>query len=485
MMKSKVDSKFTPMIGLEIHCQLNTLKTKLFCSCNAQFRGEEPNTYTCPVCLGLPGSLPTVNENAIDCAIKLAHAFDSKINKRMYFFRKNYFYPDLPQNFQITQYNKAGGVAFADGGTISIKFDNKIKNIELDRFHLENDPGKLVHEGGDIESSNETLVDYNRSGIALIEIVTKPVIESPREARIFLKKLRSIISHCEIVDLTKDGAMRVDANISIKGHARAEVKNINSFKEVERALKWEIKRQINKLKKGQETEQETRNWNGKITTLLRSKESENEYRYFPEADLVPIEIKQDWIDDIKEKMPELPDERIARLQEEYGLKEYDATVITEDKEVADFYEECCKLNENYEAIKNWLMNDIMGILNEENLSISSTELKPKLVDEFISAIDSGKVTTKIAKKYISKIIKGIGIKKWMKKQGVKKITDKEKLNELADKIISDNPDVVEDLKKKPKTFQYFVGQMMKATRGQADIQLTRKILKEKLKKYMK
>ncbi|MHA1820325.1 MAG: Asp-tRNA(Asn)/Glu-tRNA(Gln) amidotransferase subunit GatB [Promethearchaeota archaeon] len=476
--------KFKPMIGLEIHIQLNKLKTKLFCGCNAQYHGEEPNKYVCPVCLGLPGSLPTVNKKAVDYAIKLAFAFGSKINKRMYFFRKNYFYPDLPQNFQITQYNKAGGVAFADGGSIKIKVGKKVKEILLDRFHLENDPAKLIHIGGDIMNSQGVLIDYNRSGIALVEIVTKPVIESPEEARLFLNKLRTIIEHCEVSDLNMEAAMKVDANISIKGYPRAEVKNIGSFKEVEKALRWEITRQINEIKNNHKLEQQTRAWNGRTTSLLRVKESENEYRYFPEADLVPIELDDQWIEKIKKTMPELPDARVERFRKQYNLNEYDAEVLVSHKEIADFYEKVCRLNNNYNAIKNWLINDIAGILNEKNLSLGQTKIKPKLLAELVNEIDEKHITIKIAKKYIENIIQGISIKKWLKTKGVKKISDTKLLSEMADKIIKANSELLEQLKKKPKTFEFFVGQIMKETKGQADIGKTREILKEKLKDYL-
>ncbi|MCP4761410.1 MAG: Asp-tRNA(Asn)/Glu-tRNA(Gln) amidotransferase subunit GatB [archaeon] len=478
------ENELIPMIGLEIHCQLNKLNTKLFCGCNAQYKGEEPNKYTCPICLGLPGSLPTLNKGAVEVAITLAHAFHSKINKRMYFFRKNYFYPDLPQNFQITQYNKAGGVAFADGGYISIKDkkNNIEKEVELDRFHLENDPGKIVHMGESITNSQGSLIDYNRSGIALVEIVTKPVLKTPEEARLFCKKLRSIISHCDVVDLTKEGSMRVDANISITGHPRTEMKNINSFKEVEKALKWEIKRQKKVILDGKEVEQETRHWNGKISSTLRGKESESEYRYFPEADLVPIELKEEWISENLNNLPEMPDDKIIRFQKQYSLNEYDADVLMSDKFMADFFEEACKMSENFQAIKNWLMNDIMGLLNDEDLILEETKATPKLLVELIESIEKDTITIKIAKKYIPELFKGVGVIKWMKKKGVKKISDEKLLNELADKIIENNPKVVEDLKKKPKTFQFFVGQIMKETKGQADIKKATEILKKKLAK---
>ena len=283
------------IIGLEVHIQLTNLKTKLFCSCNADYRGAEPNSHNCPICLGLPGSLPVINERAIEFATRLALALDSKINDSMFFFRKNYFYVDLPKGFQISQYNKAGGRAFADRGNITVKINGNKKEIRLNRIHLEEDPARLVHKGS-IATSPYTLVDYNRSGVCLIEIVSEPVIRSPEEAREFLKQLRSIVQYTRISNLDLTGAARVDANISIKGHERSEVKNISSFKEVERALKWEIQRQRNLLKRGKKLTQETRHWDDKrrITISLRMKEFEEDYRYFPEQDLVPITIDKDF-----------------------------------------------------------------------------------------------------------------------------------------------------------------------------------------------
>ena len=263
------------IIGLEVHIQLTELKTKLFCGCSSEYRGKEPNTHVCPICIGLPGSLPLINQTAIEFATRLALALKCDINKSMYFFRKNYYYPDMAKNFQISQYNKAGGKAFADRGIVPTKINDKIKNITLNRIHLEEDPARLVHKGS-IATSPYTLVDYNRSGVCLIEIVTEPVIRSPEEAREFLKQLKSIVQYTGISNLDLTGAARVDANISIKGHERSEVKNISSFREVERALKWEIQRQRNLIKRGKEIFQETRHWDDKrrITISLRTKEFE-------------------------------------------------------------------------------------------------------------------------------------------------------------------------------------------------------------------
>ena len=340
------------IIGLEVHIQLTNLKTKLFCSCNNDYRGQDPNTHTCPICLGLPGALPAVNKDAIEFATRLALALGCAINDSTYFFRKNYFYPDMSKNYQISQYNKAGGRAFADGGKITIKLNNKKKDLQLNRIHLEEDPARLVHKGS-IATSPYTLVDYNRSGVTLIEVVSDPVMKSPEEAREYLRQLKSIVQYTGISDLDLEGSCRVDANISIKGHARSEVKNINSFREVERALKWEIQRQKNLLKRGKELIQETRHWDDKrrITISLRTKEFEKDYRYFPEQDLPPFEIDQKFIEEIKNKLPEMPKARSNRFQKEYGLAEFDAEILVLDKDIADFYEEGVKSQKSYQSDK--------------------------------------------------------------------------------------------------------------------------------------
>ncbi|MCP8305136.1 MAG: Asp-tRNA(Asn)/Glu-tRNA(Gln) amidotransferase subunit GatB, partial [archaeon] len=291
-------------IGLEVHCQLTNLMAKLFCSCSSDYRGKEPNTHICPICMGMPGTLPVLNEKALEDATMVAIALNSNISDRMLFFRKNYFYPDMPKNFQISQYDKAGGVPFSLGGYIQIDK----KKIRIRRIQIEEDPGKLSYEGT-IESSPSTLVDYNRAGIALIEIVTEPDIRSPKEARLFLEKLRSILEHLGVSDGSLEGAMRCDANISLKGGRRVEIKNISSFKEVERALNFEITRQKSFIERRIAVGQETRHWDEvrRITVSLRSKEEEQDYRYFPEPDLVPVTISKDHVREVKLKMPELPD----------------------------------------------------------------------------------------------------------------------------------------------------------------------------------
>ncbi|MBA7527633.1 Aspartyl/glutamyl-tRNA(Asn/Gln) amidotransferase subunit B [subsurface metagenome] len=476
------------IIGLEVHIQLTNLKTKLFCSCSTNYRGTEPNTFVCPICIGLPGSLPVVNKKVVEFATRLALALDCKINHKFWFFRKNYHYPDLPKGFQITQYNKAGGKAFADGGKITIRINNHKKEVLLNRIHLEEDPARLVHKGS-IATSPFTLVDYNRSGVCLIEIVSEPVIDSPEEAREFLKQLKSIVQYTGISDLDLQGSVRVDANISIKGNERSEVKNINSFKEVERALSYEIIRQKNALKRGKVLIQETRHWDDKrkITISMRSKEFEADYRYFPEQDLVPLEIENIFIQKVKEKLPEMPNERALRLRREYMLSEFDSENLVLDKEIADFYEDGANSDpsfgyEEYKQYCNWLMNNISGWLNENNTTINNTKLTPKHVVDLIKNIRNGKITTKIAKTYIDEMMKGTSVSQIIKKKGKKRIYDEKIIEKLCRAVIEENLNIVKDFRKNLKALEALIGRVMAKTKGQADAKITREVMLELLEK---
>ncbi|TLN15038.1 Asp-tRNA(Asn)/Glu-tRNA(Gln) amidotransferase subunit GatB, partial [bacterium] len=322
-MQEVVDLKVK--IGLEVHCQLTNLKSKLFCSCSADYRQSGPNTHICPVCMGVPGTLPIVNRKAVDDAVLIALALNMEISPKTLFYRKNYFYPDMPKNFQISQYDKAGGIPIAKSG--SIQLDGG-KIVHITRLQLEEDPGKLSYEGT-IETSRAALVDYNRAGIALVEIVTEPDMSSPREARIFLQKLRSILEHLSVSSGELEGSMRCDANISIAGGTRVEIKNISSFKEVERALNFEITRQRNLLRKGMRVGREARHWDEtrRITISLRVKEEEEDYRYFPEPDLVPVVITPEQIESEKAAMPELPESHKERLMAQYGISQQNAEVL--------------------------------------------------------------------------------------------------------------------------------------------------------------
>ena len=476
------------IIGLEVHIQLTNLKTKLFCSCSNDYRGAEPNSYVCPICIGLPGTLPVINKRAIEFATRLAIALNCKINESMYFFRKNYFYPDMSKNFQISQYNKAGGKAFADGGKITIKLNSHKKDIILNRIHLEEDPARLVHKGS-IATSPYTLVDYNRSGVTLIEIVTEPVISSPEEAREFLKQLKSIVQYLEISSLDLEGSVRVDANISIKGYERSEVKNINSFKEVERALRHEIVRQKNLLKRGKDLIQETRHWDEKrrITISLRTKEFEADYRYFPEQDLVPIEIDNIFIQKVKNELPEMPNERSLRLRRDYNLSEFDSDNLVLDKDIADFYEEGVNSDalfgpNEYKQYCNWLMNDVLRVLNEQNKTIKDTKLHPHQIVDVIRYINEGKITTKIAKNLVEDMIDGFSISEILEMKGKKRISDENFIRKLSNEVIQENSQVVDDCRDNPKAIEALIGRVMQKTKGQADPHITRTKILELLKK---
>jgi len=469
-------------IGLEVHAQLTSLKSKLFCSCSSNYRGKEPNSVVCPVCLGLPGSLPVLNEKAVEYAVMAALSFNCRISERMFFFRKNYYYPDLPKNFQITQYDRAGGVPLAADGFLYLEEKGKRKKISISRVHLEEDPGRLVHLGP-IDQSPYTLVDYNRSGITLLETVTEPDMNSPREARIFLQKLRSVLEHLGIFDGSLEGAMRCDANISLAGGTRVEVKNISSFKEVERALSFEITRQKGLIDKGMAVKRETRHWDEirRITVSLRTKEEEQDYRYFPEPDLVPIVLSKEFIKDIRAKMPELPDDRMKRLISLYNLPRYDAVVLVSSKALADFFEECVKLYDKPKEISNWMMSDLLRYLYENDLELQESKITPSKLVEMIHLIEEGIISGKIAKRILPAIIvTGKSPRQIVEQERLTKITDLELLEKVIDRVFADNPKAVSDALVEEKAVHFLIGQLMKATQGKADPSLASRMVQKRL-----
>jgi aspartyl-tRNA(Asn)/glutamyl-tRNA(Gln) amidotransferase subunit B len=469
-------------IGLEVHTQLTSLKTKLFCGCSSDYKGKNPNSMICPVCLGIPGALPVLNEKAVEYAVMAALALNCKVSERMFFFRKNYYYPDLPKNFQISQYDKAGGVPLAVNGYLEIDVAQKRKTVRIGRVHLEEDPGRLVHQGA-IDTSPYTLVDYNRSGITLLEIVTEPDLSSPKEARIFLQKLRSILEHLGIFSGKLEGSMRCDANISLTGGTRVEVKNISSFKEVERALGFEIMRQKSLVKKGIAVKLETRHWDEtrRVTISLRMKEEEHDYRYFPEPDLVPIVITEDFIEDAKEKMPELPEARIRRFVEGYGLPRYDAEVLISDKALADFFEITVKLYDRPKEVSNWMMGDLLRNLNENNLELTETKISPEHLVAMINLIGDGVISGKIGKRVLPEmVLTGKSPSQIIEEKGLVKISSQDVLRDVVDKVFADNPKCVEDALVDENAINFLVGQLMRSTKGKADPQLANQLIQEKL-----
>jgi aspartyl-tRNA(Asn)/glutamyl-tRNA(Gln) amidotransferase subunit B len=486
--KSKhISSEDEILIGLEIHVQLTALNTKLFCGCTTDYRGKPANKYLCPICLGLPGSLPVVNGKAIEFAIMVGLALDCEIPPVTLFHRKNYYYPDMPKNFQISQYNKAGGIPIGLGGDVTFEMNRKKKKIPLIRIQLEEDPGRLTYLGS-IITSPYTLVDYNRAGITLLEIVTTPELHSPEEARFFLQKLRSIIEHLGVADCSLEGSMRCDANISIKGGKRVEVKNIGSFKAVQKALQFELIRQRRQRVDGVETVMETRHWDDEkgITISLRIKEEENDYRYFPEPDLVPIEITPERIEELRQEMPELPDARKIRFIQDYKIPEYDGAILTSSKAIADFFEACIKLYQDPKNISNWIMSDLLRHLNELNIEINESTVTPEQLIAMLKYIDAGTISRRSAKKVLWDMVRdGKPPDQIITEDSHHRIGDEMKLEKIVKKIIKENPKAVQDAIKDDGAINFLVGQIMKATHGTADPQITLNILNDMIDKLRK
>ena len=489
-MDEKNLEKLGVIIGLEVHVQLTNLKTKLFCGCNSDYRGKKPNSMMCPICLGLPGTLPSLNEKAVKYGIMTGLALDARISPETLFYRKNYYYPDMPKNFQITQYDKAGGIPISSGGKISIEMKSKkksqTKEIEITRLQIEEDPGRLTYPGT-IDTAPYTLVDYNRAGITLLEIVTEPVMKSPKEARLFLQKLRSIMEHLG-VDCSLEGAIRCDANISIMGGNRVEVKNISSFKDVERALGHEIWRQEQALKFKHDINQETRHWDEKrkMTILLRTKEEEHDYRYFPEPDLAPNHISQKLIEKIKEEMPELPDQRKGRLMKQYSLPEYNAEVIVSSKKLADFYEDCCLKSSDFKKVSTWVMNELLRRLNEYNLDISEVTITADDLIYLLDLIDKGTIHNKTAKYVLDKMIKtGEHSEDIIKKENLYRITDPKRIGLFIEKVFKEHKKAVQDAIEQPKTKKFLVGKAMEISNHTTDPKILNKLISKKLEELKK
>jgi aspartyl-tRNA(Asn)/glutamyl-tRNA(Gln) amidotransferase subunit B len=462
------------MIGLEVHVQLNRLKTKVFCGCTTDYHNDPPNSHVCPVCLGLPGSLPVINKKAVEAAIKVGLALNCTIEEHTQFYRKNYYYPDLPKGFQITQYD----FPISSGGYVTIEGEDGEHRVGITRAHMEEDPGRLVHEGT-IDKSKYTLIDYNRSGMALLEVVSDPDMRSPKEARRYLDKLRNILEYLDIFDGDLEGALRVDANISIMGGQRAEIKNISSHKGAERALLFEIVRQKNVLRRGGVVVQETRHFDEvrQITLSMRSKEEAHDYRYFPEPDLVPLKISG-WAPDIKETLPELPDARRRRFVEQYGITDDHARALTSQSKFAIFYEDVAKKADPKMAAV-WVCDVLKGELNYRDLAIGAFKKEHML--SVIDLLVNKKITEDGAVDIIRTLLdKGGSPFEIVKEKGLMKV-EGDIVSTAAEEAITENPQAVADYKAgKEKALNSLVGAVMKKTKGRADARTAREMLLEKL-----
>ena len=473
--------KYEVVIGLEVHAQLKT-NTKIFAPDGCEF-GNEQNTQISPITLGMPGVLPVLNRAVVDMGILTGLALNCEIAHKCKFDRKQYFYPDLPKGYQISQYDEpicGKGYLMVNG-----------KKIGITRAHLEEDAGKLVHAGADgLAGSSYSLVDLNRAGTPLLEIVSEPDMRSPQEAREYMEELRNIVRYVGVCDGNlEEGSMRCDANISImpKGSSkfgtRAEIKNVNSFKALERALEYEIDRQIELVEDGEEVVQETRLWddNAGVTRSMRGKEDAHDYRYFPEPDLMPLEISQEWIDRVKATMPELPEQKRQRYMD-LGLSEYDASVIVAQYELAMFFDEVLKAGGNPKIAVNFLMGEVAAYLKEQKLSINETKLTPENLVELIGLIEKATISNNIGKQIIVEMMEtGEKASAIVEKKGLSQISDTGAIKEIAQKIIDANPSQVEAYKGgKDKLFGFFVGQVMKETKGRANPQSVNQILKELL-----
>jgi len=477
--------EYEPVIGLEVHAQLLT-KSKIFCGCSTAF-GEEPNAQTCPVCTGQPGSLPVINRKAVEFAIKLGLATNCRIAPYSLFARKNYFYPDLPKGYQISMYE----YPLAEHGFVDLTVKGEKRRIGLIRIHMEEDAGKLKH-GETPEKAPFSYVDFNRTGVPLVEIVSGPDIRSPQEAGEYLRRLRTILQYLEVCtgDMEK-GTFRCDANVSVrpvgqtKFGTRTELKNMNSFRHVEKALEYEIKRQIEVLKEGEEVVQETRLWDTdqNITVSMRGKEEAHDYRYFPDPDLVPLKVDDQWIEEIRKGLPELPDQKRERFIQDYKIPEYDAEILTSTKAMANYFEDCVRLYPEPKTVSNWLMGDLLREMKRDEKEIEHCLVTPKHLAEMLNMMKEGTISGKIAKEVFEEMYRtGDWPATIVKEKGWVQILDTGEIDGVIDKVLQSNPKLVEDYRSgKEKVFGFLVGEVMKGTKGKANPKLVNELLRKKLK----
>jgi aspartyl-tRNA(Asn)/glutamyl-tRNA(Gln) amidotransferase subunit B len=476
--------EFETVIGLEVHAQLLT-RSKIFCSCSTSF-GAPANSNTCPVCLGFPGALPVLNREAVIMAVKAALALECRVNPVSLFARKNYFYPDLPKGYQISQFDQP----LAEHGRLVLTGGGAAKTVRIKRIHMEEDAGKSIHDGFS-DSSRYSYIDLNRAGTPLAEIVTEPDLHQPSEAYEYLSRLKMILEYLEVCDGNmEEGSLRCDANVSIRprGETRLgtkiELKNLNSFRFVQKALEHEIARQILFVKSGGTLVQETRLWNAdeQRTCSMRSKEEAHDYRYFPEPDLPPLLVSEAWQEEIRQQMPELPETRKRRFAEVYGLPEYDAAILTSSRPLAGFYEETVAACRNPKAASNWIMGDLLRDLKEFNLTIRECPVTPASLGELIASIESGEISGKMAKEVFEIMFRGKkGPKQIIEEKGLRQISDTGAIEAILEEVLQKNSGAVESYKAgKAASLGFLVGQVMKASKGQANPGLVNEMLKKKL-----
>jgi len=476
-----MNPKYEAVIGLEVHAQLST-ESKIFCGCSTKF-GSEPNSNVCPVCLGHPGVLPVLNKTVVEYAVLMGLAVNCKINERSIFERKNYFYPDLPKGWQTSQFEEPiCGYGYMDVTTS----DGTERRLGITRIHMEEDAGKSIHDQG-----VDTLVDLNRSGVPLIEIVSEPDMRSAEEAYLYLTKLKQILTYLDICDGNmEEGSLRCDANISVrlKGETelgtKTEVKNMNSFRNVEKAINVEIERQIDILEDGGRIVQETLLWDADLEDVfpMRSKEESHDYRYFPEPDLMPVVVDEEWKNEIKKNLPELPNARLERFITQFNLPEYDAEILTSTKPLADYYEKVITVTDDYKSASNWVMGDVLKIIKEEKIEITNFPISPENLGKLINLINDKTISGKIAKDVFPEMLKtDDDPAKIVKEKNLVQITDTSALEGIVNTIISNNqPQVEQYLKGKETVIGFFVGQVMRETKGKANPQAVNEILRQKL-----
>ena len=473
--------KFEPVIGLEVHAQLKT-KTKIFCACSTSF-GAPPNTHTCPVCLGMPGVLPVLNKKVVEYTMRMAIATHCTIANTSRFARKNYFYPDLPKGYQISQYE----LPIAQGGYIDIEQNGQSQRIGITRIHMEEDAGKLGHD----PNRPVSMVDFNRTGVPLIEIVSEPDIRTPDAAGAYLRKLRAIVRYLGICDGNlEEGSFRCDANVSIRPRGseafgtRTELKNLNSFKHVEKALRYEIGRQKEVILDGEKVVQETRLWDPDTnkTTSMRGKEEAHDYRYFPDPDLLPLVIDDQWIENITADLPELPDEKRNRFMQQYGLPTHDAELLTSDRELADYFEDCVGGFQDAKQVSNWIMGSLLGLLNAQGKTIEDSPIPARNLAQLLDLIYKKTISGKIAKTVFDEMAQtGKPPKTIVEEKGLVQITDAGVIEAAVSEVIASHPDEVEAYRNgKTKLLGFFVGQIMKATRGKANPKSVNELLQKML-----